>query len=240
MDLRELARFLGRVAGQVDEMKESLRLGVMKRLEVDKLFYYLPDAEEEDTSALEKEVKRALGGDSLEDAIREAFKSRRRVVRMGGRRLAVIFTGGGLEGDKNVPLKLMDEVELGGRARKFDASSYPLATLQEVIEFDPDVVVLLSVERGEEVEVSARRLSIEVPENSREVQDMVSLLLLGINDPETLAGALLVMSEDRKMEIWTVTCTSPHVEGSEISEVGEECQKLLKGKMKELLKELGF
>ncbi|MDK2384558.1 MAG: hypothetical protein QI199_07110, partial [Candidatus Korarchaeota archaeon] len=79
MDLKGLARFLGGLVGQVNELEESVKQALMRRLEVDKLLLYnMPDAEREDVNELEEEVKRALGGDSLEEAIRNAFSAEKR------------------------------------------------------------------------------------------------------------------------------------------------------------------
>ena len=240
MGLKDLARFLGSLMGQVNELEESVRQGIMRGLEVDRiLLYSMPDAEGEDVRELEEEVKRALGGETLEEAIRNAFNAERgRRVKMGGRRLAIIFSGGELEGDRSVPLEIMDEVEVRGSVRKFDASTYPLATLQEVAEFDPDVVVIVSVERGETASLVIERMDPDVPADSLMAGDLIAPPLLGINDPESLASALIAMSGPR--EVWKVVCLSPHVEGSGVSEVGERCSRELRESLERLLRELGF
>ncbi len=240
MDLKGLARLLGSLVGQMNELEESVKQGLMRRLEVDKLLLYnMPDAEREDVNELEEMVKRALGGDSLEEAIRNALKAeKRRRIRMGGRRLAIIFSGGELEGDRSIPLAIMERLEVRGNVRKFDASSYPLATLQEVVEFDPDVVVIVSVERGERASIVKERMDPEVPADRLEAGDLIAPPLLGVNDPESLASALIAMMGSR--EVWKVVCLSPHVEGDGISEVGRKCSEDLKKSLEELIRELGF
>ena len=240
MDLKGLARFLGSLVGQMNELEESVKQGLIKRLEVDRLLLYnMPDAGREDVDELEEEVKRALGGDSLEEAIKNALKAeKRRRIRMGGRRLAIIFSGNELEGDRSVPLKIMEVLEVRGNARKFDASSYPLATLQEVVEYDPDVIVIVSVERGEETSLIAERMDLKAPADNLEASDLIAPPLLGVNDPESLASALIALMGSR--EVWKVVCLSPHVEGDGVSEVGEKCSEGLMKRLEELVRELGF
>ncbi len=240
MDLKEIAKLLGSIAGQIDELEESLKQGLLKRLEVDRLlFYNMPDAAKEDVSSLEEEIKKILGGDSIEEAIRNAFQLKgRRIVRMGGKKLAIIVTGGGLGEDRPVPLRLMEEMKIKGNVRKFDASSYPLATLQEVVEYDPDFVVFVSVKRGDEAGISLRHLEVIVPEDRMKAGDLLAPPLLGVNDPESLAKALVAITGER--EIWAVTCMSPHVEGDEVSGVDEGCLEDLREELRKLLNKLGF
>ncbi len=240
MDLKGLARFLGSLMGQINELEESVKQGIMRRLEIEKLLLYnMPDAEREDVNELEEEVKRALGGGSLEEAIRNALKAeKRRRVRMGGKRLAIIFSGNELEGDRSIPLRIMERMEVKGNIGKFDASSYPLAALQEVVEFDPDVIVIVSVERGEGTSTVTERINLEVPSDHLKAGDLIAPPLLGVNDPESLASALIAMMGPR--EIWKVVCPSPHVEGVDISEVGRKCSEDLLKNLERLIRELGF
>ncbi|GEM_PF-1335903 len=240
MDLKDLTRFLGRLAGQVNELEESVKQGLMRRLGIDKLLLYnMPNAEREDVNELEEEVKRALGGESLEEAIRNALSAeKRRRVRMGGRRLAIIFSGGEFEGDRSIPLAIMERIEVKGNARKFDASSYPLATLQEVVEFDPDVVVIVSVERGEGMSLVTERIDLEAPADNLKASDMIAPPLLGVNDPDSLASALVAMMGAR--EVWKIVCHSPHMEGDGVSGVGRKCSEDLQRSLEKLIRELGF
>jgi len=211
--------------------------GALRRLEADRLLLYiLPDSRGEDVDALAEEVRRALGGRTMEEAVRNALNPEgSRVVRMGGRRIALILSWSSPQGEW--PSELTEGLRVRGNLRVFDASYYPLAALQEVAEYDPDAVIFIAAE-GETGEVRTRRLRVTPPEDGAELGDPLIPPLLGVNDPEHLSSALASMSGLK--EAWVISCPAPCVEGGEDPEVVDACLGGLKRALKDLLEELGF
>lgn len=224
MSIRELARIFGLIYAQVDSIERELRQAILSGLEIERLIYSFPKIAEPDTVRLKEEVISSLGLEEkdLLEAIRRSLRGGgRRVV--GGRRCAIVLVS-------PLPDAIAGEVNglvgsSGGRVKAFDATSYPLASVAEVLEHDPDCVIFLSVrEEG----TSLERIMIAGSENPDELNEMIALSLLGSNEIGLLAEIIGSLSEGRK-DMWALYCS-----GSD--EGVHECI----GVLRDLMRGLGF
>ncbi len=242
--MKDVVKILALLHEEMNNISESLRNDIFKALEIEKLWYSIPEAREEDPAPLREEIIKALGGEnssSLEEAIRSSFKSgKKKVVKMGGSRAAVIFVGNPLFGDLGLPLEVMKEVSPPDNVKFFDSSSYPLAVLQEVRDFDPSFVIIVTARYSEEKagKLSKSEVKLISPKDKMEASIMLNPLLAGKTDPNSIMNALPVIMGDRK--VWLVECFSKNVKEANLSEMGQKCREKLKEELLNLLKDLGF
>ena len=222
MDIKDIARILGSVYAQLNEMERELRHAILSGLDIERLLYSFPKVSEVDISKLREEIVSSLGesGEEVPEAIRRSLMKRgRRTV--GGRRCAIILTGP-IPGLVEEMEKLINEAK-GGYLKLFDATTYPLASVTETLEYDPDYVVFISPKGG-----TASPMELEIPRlrSSDELNELISLSLLGVNEVDVLAGIMGSLSRRRK-SVWILNCSEGRV---------EECVGILR----DLLTKLGF
>ncbi len=251
-DLKEFARILGALARSVNELKRSVWRETIQNLGLDKILIYdLSDAQPEDTEAMRAEVTRALGGgEDLSDALKSAISSGpRRRISMGGKKVALLLVWPGIRRDPTLPDRLREELSpLPLGVKTFDASSYPLAAVQEAAEYGPDEVVVVGFrearpEAAEPGRVSRYLRSIPIPEDRVKASERLGSILSGEVDVDGVAYAAALLTG--RSEVWVLECYisadsqgDPDVEGG--WEADETCLKSLVRELRNLLREMGF
>ncbi|HDI85950.1 MAG TPA: hypothetical protein ENF83_00900 [Candidatus Korarchaeota archaeon] len=245
-DLREFVRILGALARGVNELKQSVWRETVQALGIDRILIYdLSDAQPEDTEAMRAEVARALGGgEDLSETLKGAIGSEpKRRISMGGKKVALIFVWPGIRRDPTLPDRLRERLSpLPLGVRTFDASSYPLAAVQEAAEYGPDEIVVVGFNGKRSREAEPGRVvrylkSVSIPNDRVEASEGLGPVLSGEVDVDGVAYAAALLA--RKAEIWILECSI----GADVDvgwEADEVCLDSLARELKSLLREMGF
>ncbi len=205
MSLKKIARLLGALYGGLSEIEREIKDSIISAIELERLIYSFP-ASNKDINEIKKELAISLGGEDPIEAIRSALVKPGRYVRMGGKRCAIVIAGfpqpseSVLEGIR----KLISEVR-GGTVELFDTTYYPLASITELVEYDPDFIIIIS-----QAEEAPTVKKLEVKRDIERLKESISLSLLGVNDINTLTDVITSLS---KSEGIYVVNTSPHAGG---------------------------
>ncbi|MEM3371187.1 MAG: hypothetical protein QXO55_01040 [Candidatus Korarchaeum sp.] len=221
MSIKDIARILGSAYAQLSEIERELKHAILSGLEIERLLYSFSKVAEADINRLREEIVSSLGesGEEVSEAIRRSLRRQgRRTV--GGRRCAIILTSL-MPGLTEEMERLRNEVR-GGYLKLFDATAYPLASVMEAVEYDPNYVIFVSGGGA----ASLMEIGIPEPRGSDELNELISLSLLGVNRVDVLAGIMGPLSRRRK-SMWLLSCDEGRV---------GECVRMLR----ELLMNLGF
>jgi hypothetical protein len=204
MSLKKIARLLGTLYGELNEIEREIKDSIISAIELERLIYSF-STNSKDINEIRKELSMSLGGEDPIEAIRNALMKPGKYVRMGGKRCAIVISSpqpseSALEGIR----ELVGEVR-GGNVELFDTTQYPLASITEMIEYDPDFIIIIS--QGEETSVK----KLEVKRDIERLKESIPLTLLGVNDVNTLTDVIASLS---KGEVYIVN-VPPRAEGVE-------------------------
>jgi hypothetical protein len=188
MSLKKIARLLGTLYGELNEIEREIKDSIISAIELERLIYSFP-INRKDINEIRKELSMSLGGEDPIEAIRRALMKPGKYVRMGGKRCAIVISSpqppeSVLEGIR----ELVGEVR-GGDVELFDTTQYPLASITEMIEYDPDFIIIISQGEGTSVK------KIEVKGDIERLKESIPLTLLGVNDVNALTGVIASLSE---------------------------------------------